>query len=72
MSLDASQTRTRLLKQWRDLRGMLIRQLEMFESGSLVLRTDKIDISPAAIVELKREILAFDALISDAAMEDTP
>jgi len=54
------------LQRWRDLRGMLIRQLEMFESGALTLRTDQVDVSPAAIANLKREIYEFDALIQEA------
>ena len=55
-----------VVQRWRDLREMLIRQLEMFESGALTLRTDQVDVSPGAIADLKREILAFDALILQA------
>jgi len=60
----------RIVKQWRDLRGMLIRQLDMFESGALTLRTDQVDVSPGAISNLKHEILAFDALILSATKAD--
>ena len=44
---------------------MLILQLDMFDSGSLTLKSADIDISAKAIDRLKREILDFDALISD-------
>jgi hypothetical protein len=49
--------------RWRELREMLIRQLEMFESGRLTLRTGNVDVSPDAVLALKRNILDFDALI---------
>jgi hypothetical protein len=57
----------KIVQRWRDLRAMLIRQLELFESGELVLHSSDVDISPAAIGDLKRSILEFDALISGAA-----
>jgi len=44
---------------------MLVRQLDMFDSGQLSLRSHGIDISAEAINDLKREIFEFDALISD-------
>jgi hypothetical protein len=50
---------------------MLVAQLEMFESGRLTLRSAGIDVSEAAIHELKRSILEFDSLIlgdADAAV----
>lgn len=43
---------------------MLIRQLEMFETGALTLRSDGVNISAEAIRDLKRNILEFDALIA--------
>lgn len=42
---------------------MLIRQLDMFESGALTLRANGVNISAVAIADLKRDILEFDALI---------
>jgi hypothetical protein len=60
---------TELVQRWRDLREMLIRQLDMFESGRLTLRASGVDISEPAIADLQRSILEFDALISrDAAI----
>lgn len=53
-----------IVQRWRDLREMLIQQLEMFESGALTLRSNGLNVSPAAIGDLKRQILEFDALIS--------
>jgi hypothetical protein len=54
-----------VVQKWRDLRQMLIRQLDMFHAGNISLKTDSVDVSAEAIVNLKREILDFDALISD-------
>jgi hypothetical protein len=54
-----------IVQRWRDLRQMLIRQLDMFDSGNISLKADSVDISADAIRNLKREIFDFDALISD-------
>ena len=54
-----------IVQRWRDLREMLIRQLDMFDSGAISLKTNSVDVSADAIANLKREIFAFDALISD-------
>ena len=59
-----------VVQRWRELREMLIAQLEMFESGRLTLRTAGVDVSPDAISALQRDILKFDALIADD--EDQP
>ncbi|MGH3428613.1 MAG: hypothetical protein ACRDQZ_13770 [Mycobacteriales bacterium] len=53
-----------LVQRWRDLRKMLIAQLDMFESGVLTLHSNDINVTAAAIGDLKRSILGFDALIS--------
>jgi len=44
---------------------MLILQLEMFDQGSLILKSAGVDVSADAIRNLEREILDFDALILD-------
>jgi len=44
---------------------MLILQLDMFDKGNLSLKSGGVDVSGEAIGNLKREILTFDALISD-------
>jgi hypothetical protein len=54
-----------VVQRWRDLRQMLIRQLDMFDRGSISLKTDSLDVSAEAIANLKREIFDFDSLISD-------
>jgi hypothetical protein len=54
-----------VVQQWRDLRSMLIKQLDMFETGQLSLKAAGVDISLAAVADLKRSILDFDALILD-------
>jgi len=59
-SYDHAQT----VSRWRDLREMLIRQLAMFETGDLTLRSNDVNVSQAAMADLKRSILEFDALIS--------
>jgi hypothetical protein len=58
------ETRTEIVQRWRDLRTMLIQQLDMFEKGALTLRSNGLDVSPDAIAGLRREILEFDALIA--------
>lgn len=59
------QTQQQIAQRLRDLREMLIEQLEMFESGALTLRSNNLNVSAAAIGDLKRRILEFDALIAD-------
>lgn len=54
-----------VVQRWRQLRQMLIHQLEMFDQGSLRLKSAGVDVSADAIRNLEREILDFDALISD-------
>ncbi|HWE99430.1 MAG TPA: hypothetical protein VG248_06515 [Caulobacteraceae bacterium] len=54
-----------VVQRWRQLRQMLILQLEMFDQGSLSLKSAGIDVSADAIRNLEREIFDFDALISD-------
>lgn len=56
-----------VVQRWHDLREMLIRQLDQFETGGLTLRANDVDVSADAITDLKRSILEFDALISQAA-----
>jgi hypothetical protein len=54
-----------VVQRWRDLREILIRQLDLFERGLLSLKANNVDISAGAVADLKREILDFDALILD-------
>lgn len=58
------ETQTEIVQRWRDLRSMLIQQLDMFERGALTLRSNGLDVSPEAIADLRHEILEFDALIA--------
>lgn len=58
------ETQDQIVQRWRELRVMLIQQLEMFESGALILRSNNVNVSSAAIADLKRSILEFDALIA--------
>lgn len=60
----ASLSQEQIVQRWRDLREMLIQQLDRFENGGLTLHSDSADISPSAIAGLKERILEFDGLIS--------
>lgn len=53
-----------VVQRWRDLRTMLIQQLDMFETGALTLRAGGVNISTDAMADLRRSILEFDALIA--------
>ena len=64
MNRKPDQSPDRIVQRWRDLRGMLIQQLDMFETGALTLKSNGLDTAPAAISDLRRSILEFDALIS--------
>lgn len=58
------ETDAEVAQRWRDLREMLIQQLDMFESGALTLRSNGVNISASAMADLRRSILEFDALIA--------
>jgi hypothetical protein len=60
----AMETQAEIVQRWRDLRTMLLQQLDMFETGALTLRSNGVNISADAIADLKRSILEFDALIA--------
>ena len=38
-----------VVQRWRDLRQMLIRQLDMFDNGNISLKTNNVDVSAEAI-----------------------
>ncbi len=56
-----------VVQRWNQLRGMLIDQLEMFESGRLTLKAGGEDVSADAVIRLKRDILEFDRLLREDA-----
>ena len=58
------ETHAEVVQRWRDLRTMLIQQLDMFETGALTLRSNGVNISAEAMADLRRSILEFDALIA--------
>jgi hypothetical protein len=58
-------SRSKIIERWRYLRQMLIQQLDAFERGAIQMHSNDIDISPAAIARLKRDIAEFDALIAE-------
>ena len=59
-----SEATDQVIQRWRDLREMMIRQLDMFQRGGLTLLSNNVDVSSSAIADLKNSILEFDALIS--------
>jgi hypothetical protein len=61
-----------VIQRWRDLRTMLINQLDMFETGALTLRSNGVNKSAEAITDLKRSILEFDALIAKGEADKGP
>lgn len=65
MTRKTVETRAQIRQRWRDLRAMLIDQLEMFERGALTLHSSDVDISPDAIADLKGSIREFSALIDE-------
>ena len=65
----APRSRAQVVKRWRDLREMLIHQLDSFENGGLTLHSNDADITPSAIADVKQSILEFDALISRDALD---
>jgi hypothetical protein len=58
-----SETQEQVVQRWRQLREMMIQQLDMFESGGLTLHSNATDVSLSAIRDLKDSIREFDALI---------
>jgi hypothetical protein len=66
------ETRADVVQRWRDLRSMLIQQLDMFEAGALTLRSNGVNISEDAIADLRRSILEFDALIAHDQTQTAP
>lgn len=58
------ETHAEVVQRWRDLRTMLIQQLDMFETGALILHSNGVNISADAMADLRRSILEFDALIA--------
>ena len=59
------EARAKTVERWRFLRALLIQQLDAFESGVLQMHADDVNVSPAAMGKLRKEILEFDALIAN-------
>jgi hypothetical protein len=58
------EAQAKVVERWRYLRTLLIQQLDAFESGGLQMHADDVNVSPAAMVRLRKEIVEFDALIA--------
>ncbi|MBS0295582.1 MAG: hypothetical protein JSR45_04665 [Proteobacteria bacterium] len=64
------ETQAEIRERWTYLRDLLISQLERFESGAMQIHAAGLDVSPDAIVMLKRHIKEFDELISHSLRRD--
>lgn len=56
--------------RWSYLRDLLIQQLNRLEDGTFKILSDSVDVSPDAILRLKKEILDFDTLIARSELRD--
>ena len=58
------ETPAEIRERWCYLRDLLIQQLGRFESGTLQIHANEVDVSAGAIDKLRRSILDFDELIA--------
>ena len=68
--LPPMETPAEIRERWRYLRDLLINQLERFESGAMQMHSGGEDVSPGAIVMIKRHIREFDELIDRSEKRD--
>lgn len=54
----------KLVEQWRYLRGLLLEQLEAFETGALQVHANQANVSEKASEKVRRSIAEFDALLA--------
>ncbi len=64
------ESRGEVVQRWRYLRDLLIEQLERFESGTMRMHADNVDVTAHAIAKLKQNILDFDTMIHRSEMRD--
>ena len=64
------ETQAEIRERWRYLRDLLIAQLDRFETGALHMHSGGEDVSPGAIVMIKRHIREFDELIARSEKRD--
>jgi hypothetical protein len=68
--IEAMETPAEIRERWSYLRDLLIAQLERFEDGVMQMHSAGVDVSPGAIVMLKRHIKEFDELIAHSLKRD--
>jgi hypothetical protein len=64
------ETQPEIRERWRYLRDLLIAQLDRFERGTMQMHSDGENVSPGAIVMIKRHIKEFDELIAHSEKRD--
>jgi hypothetical protein len=64
------ETQAEIVTRWRYLRDLLIDQLARFESGTLQMHSDDVNVSTGAITRIKENILDFDRLIARSIARD--
>jgi hypothetical protein len=65
------ETQAEIRDRWRYLRDLLLAQLERFESGTMQMHSGDENVSPGAVVMIKRQIKEFDELIARSEKRDT-
>lgn len=66
----AMETQAEIRERWRDLRDLLIEQLDRFQSGALQIHSGDENVSADAIVMIKRHIREFDQMIARSESRD--
>lgn len=64
------ETPAEIRERWRYLRDLLIQQLDRFERGTMQMHSAGENVSPDAIVMIKRHIKEFDELIARSEKRD--
>ncbi len=64
------ETPAEIRNRWRYLRDLLLTQLERFEEGDMQMHSGDENVSPGAIVMIKRHIKEFDELIARSEKRD--
>lgn len=64
------ETPAEIRHRWSYLRDLLIQQLNRLEDGTFKILSDSVDVSPDAILRLRKEILDFDTLIARSETRD--
>ncbi|HWE47906.1 MAG TPA: hypothetical protein VG407_17945 [Caulobacteraceae bacterium] len=66
------ESQAEIRERWRYLRDLLTEQLGRFESGAMQMHSDDENVSPGAIVMIRRHIKEFDELIARSEAREPP